>query len=341
MAEAVKAMGGIVSFVAAARLRLAIIVGLCLSMVTLGAPAARAAEVDLVVNIAANSVSYWVDEAEHFTTTVENRGSVDTTGPSVLTVSLPHMTEGAAAWDGTVTCVAAGGAVCPASFTVSADRKTLTGTIPAVPTSGKLTIDFVATPLRAQYDIPGSIPGSYLVQATVSTGSDAESQAVTDTSGLTLALQENYRYAVDVTGPVTLTTTGPHRGLVYTVVVRNTGNVTEDLYVNLNTGFETAPITGLTCVGATGGASCANYSDVPITPPVSNMRRLQITSVPAGGTVSLEVLVDWEVLCGPTGVVRYLNVELWFTGWGTTNSPIRMGTTTMMWCGRRPQPARV
>ncbi len=232
-----------------------------------GIPAASAAGAssDLVVNLATDKASYPTSATVTYTIEVTSRGPDAITSPATLTLNAPAVSGTSEAWETTATCVASGGAVCPATYQLDSTKATMTASIPALPALGKLVVT-VTSPAAGPY----ASAAQETLTATIVTGAtDLDPQLATNTATRTIDLLDpSTQWAVDVSGPTTspgattvhYTVTLTNDGLDPTAFVakidltagRGTGTVSPQPYLG-STG-----ITAIACTATTGGASCAD-----------------------------------------------------------------------------------
>lgn len=284
-----------------------------------GAGLASAASVDLVVNVAADKASYAAAELETYTVVLTNRGPAAATN-ATFSLNVPSTGSSAAAWNSGVSCVASGGAVCPASYTLPLGGTTLSGTVPSMPVNGKLTLTVPAPGSVASY-----VSGGMNVVATVAPGpADTNADTSTDTSNIFVYIAPpQLGYATAVAGPANIAAPGNTQA-TYTVVLQNTGADTNDIVSRMTLaiaqGTGSASSLGylpgtrfnsITCTGATGGASCANvvatvndpYPATIISPQPMLLvnftnyngdleQSIGATQMPGGSSLTLSVVVD-------------------------------------------------
>ena len=291
--------------------------------------AAMAAETDLVVNVAADKGAYEVNDVMTFTTEVTSRGPGALTGPAEVRLNVPLLNGTTEAWNTSATCVASGGAVCPTSYTLQDGGATLVASVSTLPPLGKLVITASATVQPATFRLVSA------VTATVKpAGTDVDAETSTNTASVTIVrLAPITEWDVTATGPATVPTPGNTPG-TYTVTLSNHGENTTAYYVALATAVgqgsgtastlpyvSGAPITGIMCASATGGASCDDVAavtsqgaflnaDLNVHPENNPYHYIGVSSLPAGASIVLTVTVDiGQSLCS-TDAEKWRTVTL-------------------------------
>lgn len=275
-----------------------------------GSPA-FSASVDLTVNTATSKRIYNYSERIQHTVTVANRGPGLATN-AVLTIVSPQSAQTTAGWNAEVSCTASGGAVCPAGYALNAPQDTLTATIPSIPMGGELKLSMPAPIYVNRYQI-GPLFEYATSTATVVAGSaDTELVPITNTAGANYRVNKpRVDYSVSATGPTVAAIPGTnHHKVTYQVTVHNNeernslltnftwyednGSGVWDPNVNGYFahpyqagyfGLGLIPATEVKCVGSTGGATCANATDVDPNPAYS----MYSPDMPSGSSLTFEV----------------------------------------------------
>ncbi len=289
---------------------------------------AHAASVDLVVNVSADKANYTAAELETYTVVLTNRGPANATN-ATFSLDVPSTRSSALPWNSSVTCVASGGAVCPASYTLPLGTTTLRGTVPSLPLNGKLTLTVPAPGSVASF-----VSGAMNVVAKVAPGAtDTNADSRTDTSNIFVYIAPpRLGFGTAVAGPATLAAPGNTQA-TYTVVLQNTSADTNDIVSRMalaaaqGTGSASAldylpgtRFNSISCTAATGGASCANvvatvnapFQPTIISPqpvPLVNLtnsnssvgQSIGATQMPGGSSLTLTVVVDVGVAACSTG----------------------------------------
>lgn len=221
--------------------------------------AAGAAQVDLVVTLNADRAVYSAEATAQYDVQVDNRGQDATSGPSTLKLVVPNTSGSTVSWETTVTCTAAGGAVCPTSYTRA--NTAVSAVIPTIPVAGHLDFSFKA---------PGNpynrFVGKQQVQATVAATSDTDGVASTNTAIATVNIvAADVRYGEVINAPQNAA-----GGDTITIdyVIRNDSNIADSLYSRITTTdgagsgaaanfFVQYSVVDVQCVAPTGGADCS------------------------------------------------------------------------------------
>jgi len=304
----------------------------------LSAGAAFAANVDLAVNVSADKANYTATEIETYTVVIANRGPVVANNAS-FTLDVPSSANSNLPWSSTITCVASGGAVCPAAYTLPLTTTTVSGTVPSLPLNGKVTLT-----IKVPGSVTSNVSGAMRVVARVTPGAgDTNLDTSTDLSYIVVyIIPPRLGYGTAVAGPASAFASTQ---ATYTVVLQNTSVDTNDIVSRMSLaalpGTGSAPVpagylrgtkfNSITCTGATGGASCANVvatasaplqADLLIPQPSPLVNRLKLngdlkqsigaTQMPGGSTITLTVVVDIGVAaCSTTGAPS--TRELWLS----------------------------
>ncbi len=286
--------------------------GLLITLLTM-TTGARAASVDLYIDNRSDKGSYAADEVQVHTVVVGNRGP-GAASNTAFTLDVPNTAQSGQNWASTVSCVATGGAVCPAGYSLSnLTSSTLTGSIPMLPSGSALTLTVHA---------PGNPGSGYVgplnVVASVTAGpGDTDLSGNTNTSNAWIYIPAPVSsYGTSVAGPASVAAPGS-TAVPYTVVVRNQGDTTNSiataLAVALGQGTGTASslpylaatrFVSIVCTGSTGGASCSNVfattSGLQLQNPqpasladgTANPQYVGALGMPPGSTVTLSVTLD-------------------------------------------------
>ncbi len=218
-----------------------------LAIATLALSCNAFAAIDLVINVDSDKTTYKSTDTQTFTVTVTNNGP-DTALNSQLSVNHP---VAGLPFEATASCVALGGAVCPASGSYTGlPGMDLKATLPSIPSQGTLIVTFqVVPPLGCRFPLVGGAmlqcqgaptyeTGRVLITANV-TNIAADGRAATNTANTNIALYApTLGFKMVITSAPT-TTLAPGNIATFDFEIQSqgqdpTGPLTLDLSINSN-----------------------------------------------------------------------------------------------------------
>jgi len=286
----------------------------------LAAGAAQAAAVDLAVDINPDKAVYTNSDSGQVTVTVANRGQEPASNAQVQ-VDLSQYLRADLTYASGVSCTASPGATCPGAYTRSAGTGQVNFTVPLLPPGRQVQVVLPAAWFThiTWSDTP------VLLLATASPGAgDTELKPATNTAASNISLPAAApNLAVQVGVPTAL----PGGDLQYDVVLTNNGNSDAALSLGvklagINDFVPASTIDSMSCVAATGGASCASVvaanfggtSAARIASGPIHPQSLGVTRLPASpgnpSSLTLRYIVKSGVaLCSaPAGAARTLTL---------------------------------
>ncbi|WP_284296914.1 hypothetical protein [Homoserinibacter gongjuensis] len=272
-----------------------------LSMVAAGAvaaPAATAADVDLAVNVSSDRAIYAVDQSAVYTVRIDNRSDQQTAAGATVALDVPNMLNSGLAWETSASAVSGGGgAAAPQNFVRSADGRTVTATLPALPAGG-----WISFALTAPGNPANGVTGALTVTATVTPAAgDTDVHVATDsaTAGVVIkALPADY--ATSITG---YPTAGVADGATITadVSIVNTG-VRNNLRSTLSLAGELGTGTKLVSAVLLSGPAAAP------TLTSDTAGRIDVGNLPAGTTSVVRFTIAVGAACNVAGTPRTLTL---------------------------------